>query len=1555
MTAWTSWNRAEHPEHLADYVQTDVTRLLLPGPLAQRLPGPGSHQTRAGKAEAIYAVLADAGIRYRPEPATSTQGGQVVRPPDQVLARPKHATCVDLAVVYAGACLDAGLHPLLLVVDSATEEVSHALVAVWLGGDWALNTWHESLFGAEVVPEPPILDSGLPFARAIRQQVDAAGEFLVIDVAGAARDGQTEAVSFRDAVLRGYEIMAATQDPGGRWRWGVAVDVGEARRQRPGFDLPEWLPTSQGALIDPYPVLKGELSPLGQLKARTGRVPFQDREELDILMDWADPVTLPGEQHGRDVSQTPSWRVLQGVGGSGKTHLAAELCRRLAGRGWYAGFVAKPVPTQGVLDWIGGVVSPLLAVVDYADDVPTPALVGLLKTLAAREQPTRVLFTARTEGDWHKQLMNGLNREGVGMRNDPVIALERRHSNARALFARTYDRFVTNHHRERVHFTQLARRDWTTLDVVLQAWLAATSMPGGDLPKTREELYDEVLDREFGYWQHVIDGRLRPPPDPQPAQYSTPAVLADEGGSKDPPPSLVPVPRLAQAGAAVTLVAPRPDELLEVLRRLPQPEPGEPSWGQISQSLIDLLDESGGDGGVAVRPDPVGEYLVQRECKKLSALVDMALPQPVAPPAEPVTRLRQAQYERDSASVDRQLGRAVETVTRSAQIDRATAAALAEECLTVRPGIWPQAVAHAMLQGGVFAGALEVVARQPNTPLPLAELSAAVPLGHGALRGLALAAVQSQKPTLPEEPAEADLARLAGWLNNLAVRYGEVGDRAGALAAIDEAVTIRRGLAEQNPAAFTPDLAGSLNNQANRRSEVGDRAGALAAIDEAVSLYRGLAEQNPAAFTPDLAGSLNNQAAQRSEVGDRAGALAAIDEAVTLYRGLAEQNPAAFTPNLAMSLNNQANRRSEVGDRAGALAAIDEAVTIRRGLAEQNPAAFTPDLAMSLNNQANRRSEVGDRAGALAAIDEAVSLYRGLAEQNPAAFTPDLAGSLNNQAAQRSEVGDRAGALAAIDEAVTLYRGLAEQNPAAFTPNLAMSLNNQAAMRSEVGDRAGALAAIDEAVTIRRGLAEQNPAAFTPDLAMSLNNQAAQRSEVGDRAGALAAIDEAVNLYRGLAEQNPAAFTPDLAMSLNNQAAMRSEVGDRAGALAAIDEAVNLYRGLAELNPAAFTPDLAASLNNQAAQRSEVGDRAGALAAFADAWEGLCPSSQAQLRVARIRWLLSGQAVDAEADGLLIADHAAAAELAAEDGEARLVGPARRAVVGVVEEARLRRPDLGAQINAILPGWALAQPDEDLIGLGNDWLNQASWSEREQFLRAHLALLQDPSTRSGLARLRFQQPEISGLTLLEHLLTRIDEHGADQALATARHGFTLVEELTAWLRTATWQGSEEYLAKHRHLLNEEDAPRVLAGFGPSPMIQQHLGLLILAAATSIDLAYAARADVATATALANELIERYDWQALQALALASPGLAERPFTLLLIHLVLDAIRAVGEWTPDPDTLELAHRHGTAEQRRAAAGRLTRLTRDHPNQSRHLTTLAAALTPNLDLDDVARGQ
>ncbi|WIX85720.1 tetratricopeptide repeat protein [Amycolatopsis sp. DG1A-15b] len=1184
-------------------------------------------------------MFAEAGVRYVGEPTTSGAGLQTVRPVDQVLARPRHGTCLDVCVTYAGACLDAGLHPMIAVLDPRHGGAGHAIVVIWLDGSWPTSQADYPLH--EVVhATAPVTEDGFPLTREVRPAVESAGAFLAIDVTGATQPANASAAAkdWAAAVADGAEMITSTGTAGGRWRWGLSVDVGLSRRTVPALDVEDWRAPDFLPLTAPYLEPNPQAGPLTQIKARQGVVPFYARDELDLLLDWA-------EAHST-VHDGVELAVLHGVGGAGKTHLAAELCRRLDAAGWYAGFLAKhPAPRSEDLAWLAGVESPTLVVVDYVEDTTTESVLSTLKALRGREEPTRVLLTARATGDWLTTITSGAERDGLSSAAPLLVPLPRRHRASAGVFRRAAQRFAELPGRSAAAVEQPPPNPrWTTLDLVLQAWLATESSIDDALPTQRDTLYDRVLQREFEYWQRTCLKRGLP-------EY---------------PSSL-----LARVGAVLTLLGPatadRATRAVTAIEELAHPTPDR---AVLLDVLIGLLASDTADEGFAIRPDPVGERLVLRELTASPYLLDRCIP------VAPATERQLAEHPgapRVGADVQAAIAegfRACSVLTRAAEQDTSAAKDLTRRLLDRHISLWSTGLAVALNQGGPFATTLTELAERKDTPLPLAQLATAIPQGHAALRTLALTATQRSRPE--PDPANADgnnREAVATWSTILAVRLTDAGDRAGALAAIDEAVALWRQLTKDDPAAFTPDLAIALNNQANQRSDVGDRAGAPAAIDEAVALWRQLTKDDPAAFTPNLAIALNNQANQRSDVGDHAGALAAIDEAVTHYRQLAEANPAAFAPNLAASLNNQANQRSGVGDRAGALAAIDEAVALRRQLAEANPAAFLPDLAMALTNQATARSGVGDRAGALAAIDEAVTHYRQLAEANPAAFAPNLAASLNNQATMRSEIGDRAGALAAIDEAVALRRQLAKDNPAAFLPHLAASLTNQATARSEIGDRAGALAAIDEAVALRRQLAKDNPAAFLPHLAGSLNNQANQRSGVGDRAGALAAIDEAVTHYRQLAEANPAAFAPNLAASLTNQANQRSGVGDRAGALAAIDEAVTHYRQLAEANPAAFAPNLAASLTNQANQRSEIGDRAGALAAIDEA-------------VALRRQL-------AEANPAAFLPHLAMA-LNNQAKQRNAVGDRAGALAAIDEAVALRRQLAEANPAAFLPDLAMA-------------------------------------------------------------------------------------------------------------------------------------------------------------------------------------------------------------------------------------------------------------------------
>ena len=129
----------------------------------------------------------------------------------------------------------------------------------------------------------------------------------------------------------------------------------------------------------------------------------------------------------------------------------------------------------------------------------------------------------------------------------------------------------------------------------------------------------------------------------------------------------------------------------------------------------------------------------------------------------------------------------------------------------------------------------------------------------------------------------------------------------------------------------------SLNNQSGRLADLGRREEALAAIEEAVTIRRDLAAARPDAFLPDLATSLNNQSSCLADLGRREEALAAIEEAITIRRDLAVISSVVFASRLANSLDIQASTLYALGRPGEAQAAQDEADAIRNGTPPGQP------------------------------------------------------------------------------------------------------------------------------------------------------------------------------------------------------------------------------------------------------------------------------------------------------------------------------------------------------------------------------------------------------------------------------------------------------------------------------------------------------------------------------------------------------------------------------------------------------------------------------------------
>ncbi|MQY07234.1 tetratricopeptide repeat protein [Actinomadura macrotermitis] len=358
--------------------------------------------------------------------------------------------------------------------------------------------------------------------------------------------------------------------------------------------------------------------------------------------------------------------------------------------------------------------------------------------------------------------------------------------------------------------------------------------------------------------------------------------------------------------------------------------------------------------------------------------------------------------------------------------------------------------------------------------------------------------------------------------NRLASWRGEAGDAAGAAAAFEELLTDQlRVLGPDHP-----DTLATRNNLATWRGRAGDAAGAAAAFEELLTnVLRMLGPDHP-----DTLATRNNLASWRGEAGDAAGAATALEELLTdRIRVLGPDHPDTLA-----TRNNLASWRGEAGDAAGAATALEELLTDQlRVLGPDHP-----DTLATRNNLATWRGRAGDAAGAATALEELLTdLLRVLGPDHP-----NTLATRNNLASSRGEAGDVAGAAAAFEELLTnVLRMLGPDHP-----NTLATRNNLATWRGRAGDAVGAATALEELLTDRiRVLGPDHP-----DTLATRNNLASWRGRAGDAAGAATALEELLtDRIRVLGPDHP-----DTLATRNNLASWRGRAGDAAGAATALEE-----------------------------------------------------------------------------------------------------------------------------------------------------------------------------------------------------------------------------------------------------------------------------------------------------------------------------------------------------------------------------------------------------------------
>lgn len=286
--------------------------------------------------------------------------------------------------------------------------------------------------------------------------------------------------------------------------------------------------------------------------------------------------------------------------------------------------------------------------------------------------------------------------------------------------------------------------------------------------------------------------------------------------------------------------------------------------------------------------------------------------------------------------------------------------------------------------------------------------------------------------------------------------------------------------------AYLPYVAAALNNSANLYVRLQRYQEAECAFEEALSIRRALANSSPLQFLSDVAITLNNLSCLYDVTGKNAESEAAHKEALVIRRVLVSMNPAAHSSDLAVTLNNMALLFTRLKRYEEAEGAYTESLFIRREFPDPEAEADLHQVGSTLNNLASLYSDMHRYQDAETGFTEALSIYRKLVDANPDIYRPHLARTLNNLAILFQRVRRFQEAETFCEESLMIRRKLAELNPEIYSPEVARTLFVSAAINNDVQRLREASAACDEAESILEPFCRTKPAANNDQMAKIL-------------------------------------------------------------------------------------------------------------------------------------------------------------------------------------------------------------------------------------------------------------------------------------------------------------------------------------------------------------------------------------------------------------------------------------------------------------------------------------
>ncbi|ARV60108.1 NB-ARC domain-containing protein [Nostocales cyanobacterium HT-58-2] len=425
---------------------------------------------------------------------------------------------------------------------------------------------------------------------------------------------------------------------------------------------------------------------------------------------------------------------------------------------------------------------------------------------------------------------------------------------------------------------------------------------------------------------------------------------------------------------------------------------------------------------------------------------------------------------------------------------------------------------------------------------------------------------------------EAELNEKAVTLNNMAGVIAQQGDIETAIALWQQSLEIKERIGDVGGKAVT------LGNMAGVIAQQGDIETAIALWQQSLELYEPIGDVGGKATT------LNNMALVIAQQGD-------IERAIALWQqDLEIKERIGDVGGKAVTLNNMAGVIARQGDIETAIALWQQSLEISEQIGDVGGKAAT------LNNMAGVIAQQGDIQEAIALWQQSLELYerigdvRGKAvtfgnmapviarqgdiERAIALWQQDLeiseqignvggkAVTLNNMARVIAQQGDIETAIALWQQSLELYERIGDVGGKATT------LNNMAWFIAQQGDIERASALWQQSLEIFERIGDVGGKAVT------LNNMAQVIAQQGDISGASALWQQSLEIKERIGDVGGKAAT------LNNMARVIAQQGDIERAIALWQQSLEIFEHIGDVH------SKAATLANLAYWAGETGDKA---------------------------------------------------------------------------------------------------------------------------------------------------------------------------------------------------------------------------------------------------------------------------------------------------------------------------------------------------------------------------